>query len=375
MKVKQNYVSSQYHQVYFTFSVSEMNDIFEEVLTSHGISDKEAKKQKKYIVEVVMEKIEEEIIEEELAKLDVVPIGNRRFRYLTEVAATSPLLVICQFCILPSDIQIKMPTKIPKEIFQIHYADEVLKDFTRQILNLNDEYEYKDAEIAEQGSIVKYDLAYTREDFVISEINDQEISLDDIEQPDRALFLKAKVGSVIILDEDENVTVKATVKSIRNLVVNKLSNEIVKNLNFLNTKTVSEFRNKIKDIFTFSSTVVILLNFLADFVLQTGEIVLDDYVIKHFLDNDIVPKNKKDLNQYINEIKKEMIKEYIIWIINLNYTDLDNEYMNKIIEEYEFDKILFNNPMRIDGYQEFITRHSYEVRVLQYCLEKKIIEL
>lgn len=374
MKVKQNYVSNQYHQVYFTFVASEINEFFEEVLINHGISDKEAKKQSNYIVELVQEKIED-IIEEEISKLEVVPISARRYRYLTRISRTSPLLVICQFPILPSGLQIKLPTKIPKGIFEFHYIDEVINDFTRQILILNDEFEYKEAECAEQGSVIKYDIVYMRDDLVISEIADQEISLDDVEQPDRAMFLNASVGSSIILDEDENVVVKAIVKEIKNLVVKKLTNKVVESLRFLHTKTVSQFRNKIKEIFTFSTSVVVLLNFLADFVLQTGDIQFDDYIINHFLDHEMVPKTKKEQTRYLEEVKKEIVKEYIIWIINLNSSDLDPIYMDKIVEEYEFEKILFNNPMRIDGYQEFIARHTYEVRVFQYCIEQNIIEL
>ncbi|MDD4000523.1 MAG: hypothetical protein PHX62_06495 [Bacilli bacterium] len=374
MKIKQDFVSSQFYQVYFTFTPSEINQFYEEVMNVHGISEKEARKQQKYLEELVMEKIEEDVIEEELSRLEIVPICGRKFRYLTKLSRNHPLLVISQFCILPIDLQIKLPTKIPAEIFKISYASDVLKDFTRQILIQNGEYEYKDAEVSKKGSIVKYDIAYVRDDFIISEIEDQEINLDDVEQPDRSLFLNRRVGETLILDEDDSVTVKATIKEIRALTVNRLTNKIVSELKFLNTKTVSEFNEKIKAIFNFSSSVVILLNYLAEFVIQTGDIELDDYVLDFFLENANVPKSKKALDEYIAQIKKEVIKEYIIWVINLNYTDVDNVYMNKILEEYEFEKILFNNPMRIDGYQEFISRHSYEVRVLQYCIDNKIID-
>ena len=72
MKIRQDYVSNQFHQVYFTFSAQEMNQIFADVMETHNISEKEAKKQKKYLQELVMEKIEEEIIDEEISRLDIV---------------------------------------------------------------------------------------------------------------------------------------------------------------------------------------------------------------------------------------------------------------------------------------------------------------
>lgn len=374
MKIRQDYVSNQFHQVYFTFSAQEMNQIFADVMETHNISEKEAKKQKKYLQELVMEKIEEEIIDEEISRLDIVPIFGRKFRYLTRITRNNPLLVICQFCILPPDIQLKFPTKIPKEIFKISHTPEVVRGFVRQILLQNGEYEFKLGEVAKKGSVVKYDIAYTREDYVISEIEDQEINLNDIEQPECALFLNAKVGDEIILDEDNSVTVIAKVKEIRNLSIKRLTNKIVEKLNFLNTKTVSEFNQKITDILNFSATIIILLNYLAEFVLQTNNIEFDDYVLNFFLELDDVPKSKKEREKYIEDLKRDLVKEYIIWVINLNHPHIDSTFMHKIVEEYEFDKILFNNPMRIDGYQEFINRHAYEVRVLQYCIDHNIID-
>ena len=106
--------------------------------------------------------------------------------------------------------------------------------------------------------------------------------MNDIEQPECALFLNAKVGDEIILDEDNSVTVIAKVKEIRNLTVKRLTNNIVIKLNFLNTKTVNEFNQKITDILNFSATIIILLNYLAEFVLQTGNIRFDDYVLNFF---------------------------------------------------------------------------------------------
>jgi len=374
MKIRQDFVSDQFHQVYFTFSAREMEEIFNEVLKAHGLSQKEAKRKRKYVEELVMEKLEEEITEREIMNLDVIPIYGRKFRYLTRLSPTNPLLVICQFCILPSDLKIDFPAKIPKKAFEISHVPETVRGIIRQILIENGEYEYVPGEVAKRGSVVKYDVVYKRGDYVISEVEDQETNLNEVDQPERDLFLNAKVGDEIVLDDDKQVTVTAKVKEIKNLVVNKLTDEIVRKLNFLNTKTVSDFNKKISDIITFSGTIVVLLEYLAEYALQSGEITFDDYVIDFFLDNEYAPKGKKERERYIAEVKKDLAKEYIIWLINLNNSHIDPSYMDKIYEEYELDKMLFNNPMRIDGYQEFINRHAFEARVLQYCIDNKIID-
>jgi hypothetical protein len=366
MKITQDYVSSQYHQVYFVFSKNEINKIFDEVAEDNDLVGKKTQKAKAQLLEAVKEKIENEIVEEELIKLDVIPISFRKHRYLTPLARNRSLLLIAQFCVLPTDLQLKFPSKIPSGIFHVPYENEMIKDFTKQILLMNHQYDLRDANVATKKSLVKYDLYYTKDDFVINEIKDQINSSDDYDNPDEYSFINCKVGDTVILDEDDGIVVKAKVKEIKNRVVRRLSNEIVENLNFLGCKTVTEFRQKIKDIFSFSTTVVMLLNYLADFVLHNGGFEIDRVVIDHFVN--------KDLTE--NEIKRELVKEYIIWIINYNYSDDNNVlYMDKIIEEYEFDKILFNSPHRVDRYQEFVRRRIFEVRVLEYCLEQKILDI
>ena len=82
-------------------------------MATHNISERS--KETKYLLELVMEKIEDGIIDEEISRLDVVPVYGRKFRYLTRISRNNPLLVICQFCILPPDLQLKFPTKIRKK--------------------------------------------------------------------------------------------------------------------------------------------------------------------------------------------------------------------------------------------------------------------
>jgi len=365
MKVTQDYINEQYHQVYFVFSAAETNKIFEEVAEHNDLAGKQTLKTKNILLDLVREKIENDIIEDELMKLDIVPISFRKYRYLTKLAKGTPLLIITQFCILPANLQLKFPVKIPSIIFNIPYEKQVIREFTHQILLANNQFDYEDVEIATKESYVKYDLSYSKDNFIINEITDQVNSSDEYDNPDEYSFVNCRVGDTLILDEEDGIFVKAKVKEIKNRVVRRLTNEIVAELNFLGCKTVTEFRQKIKDVFAFSTTNVMLLNYLADFIIKNGNISFDGPVLSHFADEDIA----------LEDIKRELVKEYIIWIINYNSSDDDVAYMDKIVEEYEFDKILFNNPYRVDRYQEFINRRVFEVRVLEYCLEQKILDI
>lgn len=128
---------------------------------------------------------------------------------------------------------------------------------------------------------------------MISEIENQEINLNNVDQPECALFLNSKVGDEIVLDDETSVTVVAKVKEIKNLAVNRLTDAIVKKLNFLNTKTVLEFKKKISDIITFSGTIVVLLNYLAEYALESGSIEFDEYVLDFFMGNEFAPNGRR----------------------------------------------------------------------------------
>ncbi|MFA7435855.1 MAG: hypothetical protein WC006_05785 [Bacilli bacterium] len=374
MIVKENPISSQYHQVYFTFSIATINNIFDEVIKKHGFSRKDQEKKNKQITKLVMEKIEDEIIENELDKIDQVPVCSRKYRYLTEISRDNPLLIICQFCVLSPDIQLRFPPLVPLELLSVPFIDEVVRDFTENILIQNEEFAEVEIDKATKDSIVTYNLSYVQGDFKLSEINDLTIDLSK-EEEESILFINCQKNDIINLDESDNVKVIAKVTKIHKMVVKELTDELVKKLNFLNTKTVSEFTQKIVDIFTFSTNSVALINYLTEFVIKSNEIEFDEYVQNHFLDSDLAPKKKSEKNAYMKEVKKELVKEYILMLINLSYADEEPRFLNNILEEYEFDKILFNSPNRIDSYQEYINKRVFETRVLEYCIDNNIIKL
>lgn len=374
MIVKENPISSQYYQVYFTFSITTVNKLFGDVIAEHGFTRREQEKKIKLITKFVMERIEEELIEPELERIDRVPISSRKYRYLTEVQIDKPVLVICQFCVLSPDIPIRFPHHVPLELLQVPYQDAVVQDFTQSILMKNKEFDEIEVERATQDCIVTYDLAYVQGDFKLSEVNDLTIDLSKQEE-ESILFINCKKDDIINLDESDNVKVIAKVKKVHRIGVKPLTDDLVRKYNFLNTKTVNELRQKIIDIFTFSTLSMVLINYLTDFAMKAEHIEFDDYVKNHFLDNDLAPKKKKDLDAYLKEVTKELVKEYILMIINLNYMEIEPRFLNKIYEEYEFDKIVFNSPNRLDTYQEYVNKRIYETRVLEYCIDNNIVNV
>ena len=191
MIIKENPISSQYHQIYFTFSIGTVNKIFDDIIEEYGFTSKDQEKKSKLITKMVMEKIEEELIEAELERIDRVPISSRKYRYLTEVRRDRPLLVICQFCVLSPDIPIRFPKHVPTEVFQIPYKDSILEDFANTILMKNNEFTEVEVDRATPDCIVTYDLAYVQGDFKLSEVSNLTIDLNKQEE-ESILFINCQ---------------------------------------------------------------------------------------------------------------------------------------------------------------------------------------
>ena len=82
MRLKQDYVSSQFHQLYFELSPKEVNEIFEEVADENSnLTDQNSIE----FIEKVKDKIEYETIQIQINELDVYMIGPKMITYLTDV--------------------------------------------------------------------------------------------------------------------------------------------------------------------------------------------------------------------------------------------------------------------------------------------------
>ncbi|MGD9605498.1 MAG: hypothetical protein AB7V00_05030 [Bacilli bacterium] len=375
MKIKQDYVSPGYHQIYFSFSSLEIQNIYEEVISSYQLGNVKNKKTLKQIDELVMKHIENKVIDEEIEKLDVFPVSWKKYRYLNEVSVNQGLVVICQFCVLPPGTEIQLPSKIPSDILKVSLDRDIFDDFTNQLMIKNNLYEEQKQQVITDGCLITYDISYEKDDFTINHIENRQLSYTTTNQKQFKLFLDKHIGDEVILDIDDEVVVKAKITEITKKVFPELTDDIVTNCHFLNTKTVEELTQKVTDIYQFSTIVILLIDFLAEFVMQNGDLVFDETIINHYWDYQEIPKGIKAQANFKRELTKSIIKEYIIAVINLNYPNDDVLLKEKIHEEYEFDKILFMGFNSIEKYQIYMHRHLMETKVLQYCLDQGIVEL
>ncbi|MGD9886975.1 MAG: hypothetical protein AB7T03_03310 [Bacilli bacterium] len=375
MKIKQDYVSSSYHQVYFTFTSLEIQNIYQLMMDRHSLNEGKSKKTQRQLDELVMKHIETNIIDEEINKLDVIPISWKKYRYLNDLMINQSLVIICQFCILPEGVEIHFPSKIPSDILKVTLDHELFLDFIKQLLLNNHLYQEEHQDVVTNDCVITYDLSYEKDDFMINHIANRSLNFSYENQKQFLSFLDKRIGDVIILDNEEDVVVKAKITEITKKVFPKLTDELVQKCQFLNTTTVLELTNKVTEIYQFSTIIMLLIDFLAEFIMQNDDLTFDENVLNHYWGQKEMPKSLQKQKSFKRELTKGIIREYLIAVINLNIPDDNSLYKAKIQEEYEFDRVLFEGFNNINDYQAYMDRHLMETKVLQYCLDQGIIEL
>ena len=374
MKIKHDIISPAYHQVYFTFSPAEMQNAYRLVRDMYSLEKPKSKKAQKQLDEMVVEHLEG-LMDEEIANLDVIAVSWKQFRYLCETSPDQGLVVICQFCVLPPGTEIHFPPKIPTELLHVELDQMIFEDFVKQLLTANHfDYDEPQKKVTDR-SLVSYDLRYMQDDFLINHLENRSISFTTVNQKQFRLFLNKAIGEEVVLDNDDGVLVKAKITGITEKRYPPLSDKLVAQCRFLNTKTVAELTDKVTEIYRYSTIVMVVVDYLVEFIWQTQVFVPDEFVINHFYDSSKIPTNPKEREVFLQGLNKYVIKEYLLSLMDLNYRVDVQKLIKKIQEEYEFDKTLFFGSKSFEDYPEYLERHLLEAKVFQYCLDKGIVEL
>lgn len=370
MHIKQDYVSDQFHQMYFEISREEMDDIFAEVYDENAdlVNSRE-----EFIIEAVKEKIELEIIDDEIEDLDVYIIGPKMIKYLTKVERGKSLMGIAQFCILPDNIDLELPTYIPSKFLDTTIETEDLEKTIEQILLKRGYFKVVPSDEVTNETVVTYDLLYKKDDFLINTIKDQTFDMTsenfDI---DREKFIHKQVNDIVPIDEDE-IKVEAKITKIETKLAMPLTDEIVEKLPFLRVATVEGFKKKIKDTLEFGKLLDIIVYYITEFIIQNKQLVFDHYVTdfyQRFARNLDIADDKVE---YTSGIQRMLIIEYLSSIIDMKKENDQIKYIDKVEDEQRLAHLLEGEETYFA--ESFFNRRVQELSILNYCLEEKIIDI
>lgn len=370
MRIKQDYVSNQFHQIYFEISSVEMEHIYADVCEENGDL---VNAHEEALLEAVKEKIEFEIIEDEIEDLDVYIVGPKMIKYLTKIEKGKSLIGIAQFCILPEDIDIELPTYIPNQFLNIVIEEEDIEKTIRQILLKQGYFQVIPSLVVTNDAEITYDLSYRKEDFLINTIQNQTFDMAsknlDI---DKEKFLGKRMNDIILIDEDE-IRVEAKITKIEIKIATPITEKIVKDLHLYRTTTIEGFRKKIKEALEFGKLLDIIVYYITEFIMQNKQLVFDQYIMDfyqrfaHKLD---IASNS---DEYILGVQRMLIIEYLSSIIDMKKESEQIEHINKVKEEQALIRLLDGEEAYFE--ESFLSRRVRELKILNYCLEEKIIDI
>ncbi|MFA7010451.1 MAG: hypothetical protein WC240_04425 [Bacilli bacterium] len=370
MRIKQDYVSDQFHQIYFEISSVEMDHIFADVYEENAdlINSRE-----EFLMEAVKEKIEFEIIADEIESLDVYIIGPKMVKYLTKIEKGRSLLGIAQFCILPDNVDLELPTYVPTKFLNVMVTNEDVTNTMNQILLKQGYFQTVSDDEVTRNAVITYNLLYKKGDFLINTIQDQTFDMtSESFDIDGEKFVGRRVGDIIVLDEDE-IKVEAKITKIEIKEVIPITEEIVKKLHFSRVTSVEGFYKKIKDTLEFGKLLDVIVYYLTEFIIQNKQLTFDDYVTdfyQRFAHNLDLTSDKVE---YTLGVQRMLIIEYLSSIIDMKNDNERVKHINKVEDEQILAHLLDGEEIYFE--ESFFDRRVQELKILNYCLEEKIIDI
>ena len=192
----------------------------------------------------------------------------------------------------------------------------------------------------------------------------KEISIDDINPMYvyNAGYLRLKIGGYLefINTKMNNRKEYFKIVRIKRKKALKLSDEIVKELNFLNTRKVDEFLNKFKKVFLNTEKFTRLYLHGKERMIEINNINISSEAYDIFVKNNILKKNKNiSVEQKYDLIKSFIIDAYLDEMYYNIKDKIDLSYLNDyFMQEYELIRLV-NESINID-YDFYFKSRMYD---------------
>lgn len=282
----------------------------------------------------------------------LIQVFDKELSIIGSLEDNSSLTMIYSFCYIRDDYELIYPTTKGNEYF---FTEKDIDMLQTELLIMNKLYEKESAEKVTEFS-----------DIVFSYFNESDTRLNlfmDINEIESTLSINRT--ELIGLNKDKHTvynnngrSVIIEILEIYNKKVCEINDEIVKKINYENTRTVIDLRKKIKKIFSFIYNMKSNVTSILDKTLDLNNFPIDDYIYKHYFKH-IKRKYKNVLNMYqLLDIKLAFFTSYVFY----NY-QVDLQYYVYYIEK-EYDLLYkAKNPNSTLSLEDFL-----RMRVPHYVL-------
>ena len=359
MEISIKSINDQMCRVHFAVKEEEVQDIYNKFC--HSIDEINFEKEKELFKTFACAYIETELLEDALLKAGIVSLPMKDVRYLTDFKVGKMIIGVAIFPRLPAPLNLTLPRAI--EYNDEEYISNYVKERFKKALIDNGMYEIDEINKVKKDSLVKYNINYLKDNVVINTLEDQEFDMNVDDDFDSNIFLGAKKGDIILLDEDE-ITTRAVIKNIyekRPYGKKDFSEENLKEFGFVSYDLFYETY----DDFARSEIIAEkIIEQLCDSIIQKSDIVFSDELLSFYVkktNKDILTCKRNIIIEYLSRVidiqEQYQIDEddltYLLEMINLlnldnNLLDVLSDDMNMKLEQYKIIKVLYEKGIIAD---------------------------
>lgn len=146
---------------------------------------------------------------------------------------------------------------------------------------------------------------------------------------DRSELIDLDRNKYLVYNRDKEKCI-LNIKEIYDKQVFDITDEYVKKINFLNSRTIEELRKNIEDVYSYIYNINSNVTSILQGIIEVNDFKIDEYVKKHYFKQIDEEETENISNEIMDEIKLSFITSYIFSKYDINIDNyifyLENEY-------------------------------------------------
>lgn len=271
--------------------------------------------------------------------LGLSQVFNKEVSLIGSMDDNNSITLVYSFCYVPLDY----PLNLPKQKGNAYlFTSQDLEMIETEMLIGSNYYEKRSVDKVSEFSDITF--TYIKGDTVQKDVIMDVSSMELAFNIDRSKLVGLDKNTHI-LENNNGEVLTLIIEDISDKDIYEIDDEIVKKLNFLDTKTVKEFRDKITSIYSYVLNVNSNVMSLLKNMTKINDFQIDEYVLKHYCKKVEIEYNDHVLEDNIKEIKIGFITSLIFSKYNINI----DKYVPYIQDEYE----LISKMKKVSGDKSF----------------------
>ena len=321
--------------------------------------------------ESFLKAIEEEFLNDKLLERDLICIGKKDIRILSDIKKDQPFVCVARFLVLPQVVNLSLPLSLPLTVKEEY--NKKVKNLEKDLVNTLLENGYsslKKCDEIDKDCMVTYDLRFSIDGNVISEYPNQILEMYKDNELELEKFIGAKVNDTVIVSDVDGVITDFLIKKIqKNTPYNQ--NTKIEKFQELGYQSYQEMFELFSKSYYFITKVNLYIDYMVNFIYQNSDLNFNDQILEFYKSRDFFAYDKEYDFAETKEARDEIIKRSYIFdllfkMIELKGFAIGNE---EVAEEYYSDYCLTSD---FDEYDFRVFYSKYQI--FEYLKEEKIID-